>query len=138
MADNRGNLKRGRNGGGWGSRKAVLQKKYRERTSKKTTVDALLVESVELVLSEAMGGDPSPQEIILIQRIAVKCLKIHKLEHNFINKGQMSKDYLSWTQSLRLDLTALGLKRVPVGEESLVSFLRDYNETKNKKGAKPN
>ena len=78
------------------------------------TKEARLMAEVEAALVNSLGGDPSPQQIILIQRIAVKSLRCYLSEREFLRNRSQSRletDYLSWANSLRADLQLLGMER---------------------------
>ena len=89
------------------------------------TAEGKIIQHIEAELATALGV-PTPQEILLIQRIAVKSLKIHLAERHFLansgNTARLEKDYLSWTNSLRADLQLLGLQR----RAKPVKDLQDY------------
>jgi hypothetical protein len=69
--------------------------------------------AVEGELVSSVGGNPSPQEMILIQRACFKMIKCVLYEAASLNDEGKSTDevYLSWANSLRQDLVALGLAR---------------------------
>lgn len=66
-------------------------------------------------LSVALGGDPSPQQAILIDRAVYLLYRIHTFEARAM-EGHSSTDgidahYLAWVGSLRRTLETLGLER---------------------------
>jgi len=82
------------------------------------TREAKILHEVEAALVTALGGDPSPQETIMIQRISVKSLRcflseceILKCSSDGQRRARLEQDYLSWANSLRADLSLLGLAR---------------------------
>ena len=78
------------------------------------TKEARIIAEVEAALVNSLGGDPSPQQCLLIQRIAVKSLRCYLSEREFLRNRSQSRletDYLSWANSLRADLQLLGLER---------------------------
>jgi len=78
------------------------------------TKEARLMAEVEAALVNSLGGDPSPQQILLIQRIAVKSLRCYLSEREFLrdrSQSRLETDYLSWANSLRADLQLLGMER---------------------------
>ena len=92
------------------------------------TAEGKIIQHIEAELATALGV-PTPQEILLIQRIAVKSLKIHLAERHFLGKNgntaRLEKDYLSWTNSLRADLQLLGLKRRQKPVQNIDAYLKD-------------
>jgi hypothetical protein len=73
----------------------------------------------------ALGGDPSPQEQTIVNRIVFKIAKCSLYEAAAL-AGQTSSDnqYLAWANSLRLDLQALGLERRAVKVMDLDEYLQ--------------
>ena len=89
-----------------------------------------LIKQIELELCTALGGDPTPQQIILLKRISVKALKCHLAERRILNSNgadirRLEADYLTWANSLRMDLSLLGLKRQAKPVQSLDSYLEN-------------
>lgn len=74
-----------------------------------------LQRQVEAALVTAMGGDPSPQQVLILQRAAVKAIRCSLLEGHILSAKKTSitaeRHYLAWARELRLDLQALGLQR---------------------------
>jgi len=64
------------------------------------TKEARIINEVEATLSTALGGSPSPQQTILIQRIAVKSLRCFLAEQQILGNGHgkrqetLERDYL--------------------------------------------
>lgn len=93
------------------------------------TKEARIINEVEATLSTALGGNPSPQQTILIQRIAVKSLRCFLAEREILKNSNgetreiLERGYLSWTNSLRADLQLLGMKRVEKDVTDIVSAL---------------
>jgi hypothetical protein len=77
---------------------------------------ARALRAVEAELVDAIGGSPSPQQLILIQRVTYKLARITFFETATIRGDSNSSDdrYLAWANSIRLDLQALGLERQKV------------------------
>ncbi len=80
------------------------------------TREARILSRLEGMLVSALGGDPSPQQILLIKRACVKAFRCSLLEREIIvNNGQVAprieEDYLKWSRELRLDLQAIGLEK---------------------------
>ena len=92
------------------------------------TAEGKIIQHIEAELATALGA-PSPMEILLIQRVAVKALKIHLAERHFLGKNgntaRLEKDYLSWTNSLRADLQLLGLQRRQKPIKDIGTYLKD-------------
>ncbi len=92
------------------------------------TREGKIIKQIEAELATAMGA-PTPQEILLIQRVAVKALKCHLAERHFLgnngNTVRLEKDYLSWTNSLRADLQLLGLQRRAKPVQDLQAYLKE-------------
>ncbi len=87
----------------------------RRRNLDQRTKLARALRSVEAELVSALGGDPSPQEIILVDRAVYKLARITLFEAATVTgegrTEETDKIYLAWANSLRLDLQALGLER---------------------------
>jgi len=98
------------------------------------TKEARIINEVESTLGTALGGSPSPQQVILIQRIAVKSFRCFLAEREILRNGNgerqatLERDYLSWTNSLRADLQLLGMKRVERDVTDIVSALAEEAE----------
>ena len=82
------------------------------------TREAKAIHQIQAELVTALGGDPTPQQTILLQRIAVKSLRcflseveILKCNSDGQKRERLEHDYLSWSNSLRADLSLLGLER---------------------------
>jgi hypothetical protein len=94
---------------------------------------ALAVLRQELVT--ALGGNPSVQERLVIDRCVYKAARIHAWETATMNGADPSsidQVYLAWANSLRLDLQALGLERRAAPVQTLQEYLRERaasNET---------
>jgi len=91
------------------------------------TRQAKAIQQVQAELTAALGNDPSPQEILIIQRASVKALKCALIEAEMMrNNGDTSEGltnlYLRFSRELRSDLLALGLKR----RQTNVTDLQDY------------
>ena len=73
-----------------------------------------VMRSVEADLTSDLGGDPSTAERLLIQAAAVKATRVSLLSERLLEGEEPGEDghhALSWLNSLRLDLVALGLQR---------------------------
>lgn len=71
------------------------------------------LKAIEAELVTAVGSDPTPQEILLIQRIKFKTVRCALFEIATLTGQGISRDdtYLAWANSLRCDLQAIGLGR---------------------------
>lgn len=99
--------------------RAYLQR-YDRRTREGRTLG-----QIEAGLAAALGGAPSPQQILILQRASIKAIRCALIEREMLKKGgrvapSLEKRYLSFARSLREDLRTLGLKRkaAPVPELS--------------------
>jgi hypothetical protein len=66
-------------------------------------------------LTAHVGGDPSAAEALLIQSAALKATRLFLLSEKLVGGGEIGEDgdhhCLAWLNSMRQDLTALGLAR---------------------------
>ena len=99
-----------------GNDNAVKHGGYRQlRHLDKRSREFKILNEIEAALVGALGGDPSPQEILLVQRARVKAFRCAALEHEIITKGgnvagTLSRDYLRWLRSsLVIDLRVMEL-----------------------------
>ena len=77
-------------------------------------------------LTSAMGGQPSPQQAMLIEHVAFKMLRCALYEMATLagdTTAGTDHIYLAWANSLRLDLQALGMNRKNKQVISLHSYL---------------
>jgi hypothetical protein len=81
-------------------------------------------------LTSEVGGDPSGQESLLIQRCAFKALKCYLSEIEMMSEKNESLEsrYLAWANSLRLDLQALGLERRVKNIRDLQTYISEKSE----------
>jgi hypothetical protein len=90
---------------------------------------AKALKSVEAELVSALGGDPTPQERILIDRVVYKLARLTLFEAaTFTGEGRTEstdKVYLAWANSMRLDLQALGFKRRQKEVADLTVYMRE-------------
>ena len=73
-----------------------------------------MMRSVEADLASDLGGDPTTAERLLIQSAAVKATRLSLLADQLLDGVEIQTDQhhvLAWSNSLRLDLIALGLER---------------------------
>ena len=65
---------------------------------------------------QALGNDPSPQELLLIRQVCIKSVRCKLFEIalaqlNGKSAPSLEASYLQWSRELRHDLVALGLSR---------------------------
>ncbi len=96
------------------------------------TREAKAIHQIQAELVTALGGDPTPQQTILLQRIAVKSLRcflseveILKCNSDGQKRERLEHDYLSWSNSLRADLSLLGLGRQARPIMDLPEYIRE-------------
>jgi len=82
------------------------------------TREGIWIMSIEAALCAQLGGEPSPAEVIIIQRASVKALRCALAERELLKKKpttnpRLEEFYLRWSAQLRSDLQALGLRRRP-------------------------
>ena len=82
------------------------------------------------MLTAELGGSPSGQELLLIQRVSFKVLKIHLAELEMLAEKNETLEgrYLAWANSLRLDLQALGLQRRAKNIMNLKAYIEEKSE----------
>ena len=84
---------------------------------------------IESELVAALGGSPSPQQILILQRAAVKAVRCALLEKELIKQGGLScfveKHYLAFSRSLREDLRCLGLQRQERPVQELTEYVKE-------------
>ncbi len=109
--------KTGQKGGQYGNRNAVKHGGYMSiYDPDQRTKQAKILNHIEANLVQAIGGDPTPQEILLIKRVCMKGLRCAALEREIVQKNgdvgaELEKRYLRWASELRMDLKLLGLER---------------------------
>ncbi len=85
---------------------AVLDMRTREGRQVRHLIDAL---------SEALGGDPSPQQQLIIRTVAIDAVKLEMLTPHVLADDNPSservKQYLRLSGSMTKKLVALGLER---------------------------
>ena len=92
------------------------------------TVVGKLISRVQSDLASDLGGDPSAAEKILIHAASIKAARLYLLQSQ-LAAGEAQPDpkhHVAWSNSLRLDLLALGLKRRARGiglPSGLASFI---------------
>ena len=90
----------------------------------KRTKDARMLQEVEAGLANALGGDPSEQQILLIQPTAVIAFRLHLITAHFLEllreaqdsgkkyaqlriPQRLEKQFLAWNNALRANLQVL-------------------------------
>jgi hypothetical protein len=95
---------------------------------------AKALKSVEAELVAALGGEPTPQERILIDRVVYKLARLTLFEASTFDGDRRSdsidKIYLAWANSVRLDLQVLGLKRRQKDVTELTAYMREAHSEK--------
>ena len=119
-----------RKGGQKGNKNAMKHGAYQQidRINKRTR-DGKLLASIEAALCDALG-DPSPQQILAIQRGAVMAWRCNKFEKLILaGNGDVSesleRSYLQWTRALMDILRTVGMKRLAKPVQDLQAYLRD-------------
>ncbi len=100
-----------------------------DRIDKRTT-DGKLIASIEAALCDALGN-PSPQEILAIQRGAVIAWRCNKFEKRILAGNgdapeSLERAYMQWTRALMDILRTVGLER----RAKNVMTVNDYIEGK--------
>jgi hypothetical protein len=123
------NPRDGRKGGRLANTNAVKHGAYGDLSKRNLDQRSKLARAlreVEGELVDAVGGDPSPQEKILIDRVVFKLARVTLFEAETLTGGNGADEhYLAWSNSIRLDLQAIGLKRAPKPVPSLQEFLAE-------------
>ena len=74
------------------------------------------IKDLALALVEHVGGDPTPPQLLLIRECAIKNARLGLLVDKILAGDEIDIDlasrvYLAWSNSMRRDLEALGIKR---------------------------
>jgi hypothetical protein len=95
------------------------------------TKESRLMAAARDELTRHVGGSPSHVQRVLIERAARLMLYIEIMDRETLEAGTMSernsRQYLAWTNSLRLTLRDLGVKAAP---DVVPPSLGDYLATK--------
>lgn len=85
-----------------------------------------ILKTIREDLTNQLGGAPTPAEALLIQSASIKAVRLYLMSDVLLERGDITNDEkcLAWVNSMRMDLTALGLKARPRVVEA--SPLRDY------------
>lgn len=109
------NIARNKGGAPINNKNAVRHGAYIKRYDRRTVVGRQAAQ-IEAALTTALGDNPSPQEILIIQRVAVKSVRCAIIERELFSQDSVSpeleRNYLRWSRELRADLKLLGLKRI--------------------------
>ena len=92
------------------------------------TREGRTIRAVEAVRPDALGGNPSLQQLILIQRASVKALGCHLFERPWLDGGapeSLRDEYLRWSNRLPSDLQLLGLERRAKPIQSIQTHLKE-------------
>ncbi len=120
-------------GGQPGNTSALQHGGYRDLSAEKLdqrTREAKALNQIEGELVTALGGEPSPQEILIVKQAAVKAVRVALIgQHLLIANGSAPQslldDYLRWGRELRSDLLALGLERRQKSVQNLTDYLQE-------------
>lgn len=116
-----------------GNTNALQHGGYRDLSAEKLdqrTREAKALNQVEGELVTALGGEPSPQEILIVKQAAVKAVRVALIgQHLLIANGSAPQslldDYLRWGRELREDLKTLGLERRAKPVQGLQAYLQE-------------
>ena len=95
---------------------------------------------IEAEVAAALGGAPSPQQLLIIQRLAVKAIRCACLEREILREvdqkrtvsAETDQCYLRYSRELRADLNLLGLSRQQKPVVNLQEYLSKKSERKRK------
>ena len=115
-----------------GNTNALQHGGYRDLSAEKLdqrTREAKALNQIEAELVTALGGDPSPQEVLIVKQAAVKAVRValigqHLLSANGNAPQSLTDDYLRWGRELREDLKTLGLERRQKSVMDLQTYLQ--------------
>ena len=86
------------------------------------------IRAIEAARPDALGGNTSLQQIILIQRANVKALGCHLFETPWLDGGapeSLRDEYLRWSNHLPSDLQLLELERRAELVQSIQTYLKE-------------
>jgi hypothetical protein len=103
-------------------------------TLDKRTKAGRILRSTLADLTAHVGGDPTAAEALLIQSAALKATRLYLLSQKLLAGGEIGEDgdhhCLAWLNSMRQDLTALGLaRRVRDVTPNLADYIASNNES---------
>ena len=93
------------------------------------TRQARALRQIEAELATSLGGEPSPQQVLIIQRASVKAIRCALAEVAILAgtaSDRLSEDWLRWSRELRADLLALGLERRTRTVTDLKSYVEEH------------
>ena len=89
--------------------------------------DAVLLRRTKADLTVHIGGKPSATQRALIDRAAMLTLHLARMDQKAMETGEFSdhasRHYLAWSNSLRLNMVALGLQPAKAARPSLRDYL---------------
>jgi hypothetical protein len=119
-------------GGQPANRNALKHGGYLQRVDGRTRMGKAQ-RQVEGALVMALGGDPSPQQVLILQRTAVKAIKCWVLEKQLLTRKRsaptLENHYLRWSRELREDLKCLGLERRAKDAVDIKTWIQTRNES---------
>jgi hypothetical protein len=95
---------------------------------KRTTIAKTILYTQQSI-TEALGGDVSPQQKLIIDRASFKAVRCVLIEKEIIQStnGDVPEDYaheyIRWSHSLREDLKLLGMERKAKQIETIKDFI---------------
>jgi len=126
-----------RKGGQKGNKNAMKHGSYQQidRINKRTR-DGKLLASIEAALCDALG-DPSPQQILAIQRGAVMAWRCNKFEKQILSGNgdvpeSLERAYLQWTRALMDILRTVGMNRQP---KDITDLAKAFQESEQQHGS---
>jgi hypothetical protein len=104
-------------------------------TLDKRTKAGRVLRQTRIDLADHVGGNPTAAERLIIESAAVKATRLFLLSEKLLAGGDISSESdhhaLAWLNSLRLDLSALGLeRRIKDVSPSISDILRDHAASK--------
>ncbi len=89
--------------------------------------DAVLLRRTKADLTAHVGGKPNATQRALIDRAAMLTLHLARMDQRAMETGEfsdhVSRQYLAWSNSLRLIMVALGLEAAKAARQSLRAYL---------------
>lgn len=104
-------------GGQPGNTNGVKHGGYAELARGKLDGRTTLAQSLDRIKADLTSslGEPSVQELAIIELVSVKILRASLLAAELLKNGdasaRVSQDFLRWSREIRSDLVALGLER---------------------------
>lgn len=112
-----------------GNKNGLRHGAYLQRFDGRTAIGRSL-SHVEIALVQALGGDPTPQQILILQRAALKAVRCGIAERQILSLNgnaprRLEQDYLRWARELREDLKSLGLRRQAKPVQDLQTYVKN-------------